>query len=177
MPEQPIPQIAEESEIDPFDTAIPGQSLTSEPGAMPFERPAEFADPMQAAEYIRHRLNDPKSQERTLNLLEAGVAIEAIARVITFAGFQEGKWTPDVAELIQPLVALYILQDGKDAGITNMKMYVKDPEDKRKKEYQGVASLMKKISPEKFEKYAGTNEELPSEEEGFEMTGFLGGLE
>ena len=180
----PIPPVAAptiESEIDPFDTAIPGQSLTQEPGAMTWERPAEFSDPSQAAKYVRHSLNDPKSRERTTALLEAGVAVEAIAKVITFAGFSEGKWSPDVAELIQPLVALYILEDGREAGISDIQMYITDPDKKKKEEYRGVASLMKKIKPEKFEKFAAKGGAPEVEEEVEEtvvpMTGMLGGLE
>jgi len=170
-----------ESEIDPFDTAIPGQSLTQEPGAMPWERAAEFSDPSEAAKFIRHSLNNPKSVKKTVALLESGIAVEAIARMITFAGFSEGKWTPDVAELIQPLVALYILEDGRAAGVSDIQMYIKDPEEKEQKEYKGIASLMKKIKPEKFKKFAakgGAPEVEEVEEEAIvPMTGFLGGLE
>ena len=37
---------------NPFDSPVPGQSLTDTPGNYPWEHPPQFVDPEEATEYI-----------------------------------------------------------------------------------------------------------------------------
>jgi hypothetical protein len=111
------PQMPGPQEPMEFDSAIPGQSLTTPPGGMPFEKPPQYPDPEQAAGYLFSRLETPKVMEKAISLMDAGVAIEALAKMLTFTGFSNGKWTPDVAELIQPAVGVYLLGIADRAGI------------------------------------------------------------
>ena len=37
---------------DPFDTPVPGQSLTDTPGNYPWEHPPQYADPAEVAEFL-----------------------------------------------------------------------------------------------------------------------------
>ena len=41
--------------------------------------------------------------------LKEGVPVEAIARMVLFGGFMEGKWTPDVAILLSEIVFKQIM--------------------------------------------------------------------
>ena len=38
---------------------------------------------------------------RMFTLLRMGIPIEALVKVITFSGFLEGRWTVDVAKLLE----------------------------------------------------------------------------
>ena len=46
-----------------FNGPIPGQSLTSEPKGLPFERPPEIADPIKALEMHIENMSQPEALE------------------------------------------------------------------------------------------------------------------
>jgi hypothetical protein len=93
--------------ISNFDAPVPGESLTTEPGNSPWERPPQFVNPSDAVEFIWKQLSKPANMYNALTLMKQGVPIEAIAKVLLFTGFSEGKWTPDVAMLIaKPVIAI-----------------------------------------------------------------------
>ena len=50
---------------------------------------------------------------RLFTLLRMGIPIEALVKVITFSGFIEGKYTVDVAKLLEPIVAMMITGEAK----------------------------------------------------------------
>ena len=91
-----------------FDAAIPGQSLTDNPGNGAWEHPPEFSDIEDATDYIYKRLQKKESLKRVVVLLKMGIPIEALVKIITFSGFLEGKWTVDGAKLLDPVVAMMI---------------------------------------------------------------------
>lgn len=94
--------------LDPFSTPTPGQSLTMAPGSQKFERPWEFTDPDDCVVYIMERMEtDREAKEAQLSQIASGVPIEYIVNTIAFVGFSEGMWSPDVAELIKPPLAMY----------------------------------------------------------------------
>ena len=97
-----------ESEINPFNAPIPGQSLTDNPGNGAWEHPPEFADIEGAAEYVYKRLQKKENLKRIVVLLKMGIPIEALVKIITFSGFLEGKWTVDSAKLLDPAVAMMV---------------------------------------------------------------------
>lgn len=100
-----------------FDAPIPGQSLTDEPGNAKWEKPARFARPQEALDYIWNQLNDEKHGIKLLALLEAGLPAQGIAETVLFAGFSEGLWTPDVMLIIGKPVFAMVCAMGKRAGI------------------------------------------------------------
>ena len=55
-------------------------------------------------------------------MLEAGVSVEALTKVIIFSGFIEGAYTPDVAFLITPIIEKMILAMGKAAKVEKIKL-------------------------------------------------------
>jgi hypothetical protein len=52
--------------------------------------------------------------------------VEAIARIILFGGFMEGKWSVDVALLIAEVVFKQIMAIGIKANIQNINLFIKD---------------------------------------------------
>ena len=107
----------QEPEFNRFDAPIPGQSLTDEPGNYSWEHPPQFASVEEATDFVYEKLMDEDNMARMFTLLRMGIPIEALVKVITFAGFIEGKYTVDVAKLLEPIVAMMIAGEAKLAEI------------------------------------------------------------
>ena len=131
-----------------FDAPIPGQSLTDTPGNYPWEHPAQFADPEEASEYIWDRLHADDFAEQVVAMLDANIPVEAIARVILFGGFLEGKFSPDVAFLITKPVMQMITVIGATAGVGNIRVSMTDITN----DQQLLDIVKTKIENENFEK-------------------------
>ena len=115
-----------EVEYSPFDTPIPGQSLTDEPGNYPWEHAPQFTDVDEVIGDLYDSLTKPNIARQLIAMLDAGVPVEAIVRVITFSGFMEGKYNPDVGFIIvEPLMNL-VSDIGIRAGVTNLKLSLED---------------------------------------------------
>ena len=120
-----------EGQDNPFDAPIPGQGLTDNPGNYPWEHPPQYTDTSEAADYVWDRLHQPEFAEQVIAMLDAGIPVEAIGRIILFAGFSEGKWTPDVAFIIAEPVMKMIASIGIKAGVENIRMSMSDITNKR----------------------------------------------
>ena len=115
-----------EVEYSPFDTPIPGQSLTDEPGNYPWEHAPQFTDVDEVIGNLYDSLTKPNIARQLIAMLDAGVPVEAIVRVITFGGFMEGKYNPDVGfTVIEPLMNL-VSAIGIRAGVTNLRLSLDD---------------------------------------------------
>jgi len=109
-------------EQNPFDTPVPGQSLTDEPGNYPWEHAPQFATVEDASHSIWNGMHKEETMEKILVLLDAGLTVEEIVKVIVFAGFVEGKFNPDVGLLLVPIVSDMVVAMGKKAGIEKIKL-------------------------------------------------------
>ena len=137
-----------EAENNPFDAPVPGQSLTDTPGNYPWEHPPQFTDPEEATEFIWQTLHTEEFMEQVIGMLDAGVPIEAITRVIVFGGFVEGKFTPDVGFLITEPVMKMLMAIGVRAGLNNIRMSMQDVTNS--KQLSEIAKI--KLSKEDFNK-------------------------
>ena len=121
-----VQKIFKEADQNPFDAAIPGQSLTNEPGNAAWEHPAQFADVDSAMEFVMKKLTNQNMNEQILLMLKNKIPVEAITRLVVFGGFVEGKWTVDVATLITPLVMQLIAAIGMRAKVKEMNISMTD---------------------------------------------------
>ena len=117
-----------ESEYNPFDAPIPGQSLTKEPGNAPYEHPPQIARVEEAMSYVWDKLSEEKNFKRTVALLRFGMPVEALTKVITFSGFLEGKWSVDVAKMMEPTVGQMVATLGAASKVP-MKISLNDESD------------------------------------------------
>ena len=139
-----------EAPNNPFDAPLPGQSLTDTPGSTPWEHPPQITDTEEAADFIWDRLTTPEMAEQVIAMLDSGVPVEAIGRIVVFAGFTEGKWTPDVAFIIAEPVMKMIAAIGIQGGVKKFRMSMQDLTNNKSME-----SIMNvKASKEKFEQAA-----------------------
>tara|TARA_E500000305_G_scaffold106219_1_gene104540 strand:- start:236 stop:733 length:498 start_codon:yes stop_codon:yes gene_type:complete len=133
---------------NPFDAPVPGQSLTDTPGNYPWEHPPQFTDPEEATEFVWQTLHTEEFMEQVIGMLDAGVPIEAITRVIVFGGFVEGKFTPDVGFLITEPVMKMLMAIGVRAGLNNIRMSMQDVTNS--KQLSEIAKI--KLSKKDFDK-------------------------
>ena len=84
---------------------IPGQSLTTELGARPWEKPARFTIPEEAMNYYLERFSDPERAAEMMDILESGFPVTNLIDGITMGGVMEGLHSIDVSIIIAP--ALY----------------------------------------------------------------------
>ena len=122
------PQEYQESKYNPFDVPVPGQSLTNEPGNAPWEHPPQMVKVDEAMGYVWEKLSEEKNFKRSIALLKFGMPIEALAKVISFSGFLEGKWSVDVAKMLEPTVGQMIATLGATAKVP-MKISLDDQSD------------------------------------------------
>lgn len=156
-----------------FDAPVPGQSLTDTPGNARWEHPPEYTDVEEASEYVWERLHKKEILEQVVTFLENNIPVEAVARMVLFGGFMEGKWTPDVAILLSEIVFKQIVAIGVKAEVPNMKMFLKDQSNNKfrskfakfkvEKEFQKEIATDKNKAKEFVEKM---KEELKEEPEG-----------
>ena len=113
-------------EFDPFSAPIPGQSLTDEPGNYPWEHAPKNTDPETIVNDLFMRMTQPEALQEILVMLDAGIPVEAIVRVMVFTGFAEGEFNPDVGFIIiEPLMEA-VATIGLRAGVKNLKLSISD---------------------------------------------------
>ena len=93
----------------PFERPIPGQSLTNDPDfKRPWEQPPIYTDLENAVMSIVADSYEKETYKMIALSLADGMPVGNLAAMILQAGFQEGKWNPDLMMLlIEP--TMYIL--------------------------------------------------------------------
>ena len=85
-----------------------------------------------------------------LNLMTAGTPIESITNTITWYGFADGQWTPDIAELIKLPVASYLIGLAMENNI-EATVYNQSPADVNKEPTDDLNKMMISNRPEMFD--------------------------
>ena len=151
-----------EAKYNPFDAPVPGQSLTDTPGNAPWEHPPQMTNIHEISLFLFKRLTAPRAAEQIILMLQEGVPAEALARVVLFGGFTEGKWTPDVAFIIAEPVMKMIVAVGVQGGVKKFRMSLGDMTNKN--ELKSIMDIKK--NSEAFKKAAaGATETLPQPEQ------------
>ena len=152
-----------EAPNNPFDAPVPGQSLTDKPGSAAWEHPPQYTNTAEAADFIWDQLSTPEFAEQIIAMLDAGIPIEAITRVILFGGFTTGKWTPDVAFIIAEPVMKMIVAVGMQGGVKKFRISMNDMTNKN--ELKSIMDIKK--NSETFKKATkNITKELPKPEKG-----------
>ena len=95
--------------IDAFvnkGNSVPGQSLTSNPDEpRPFEGAPEFVEFKEALDYTVEQLLEKDTYMSLMAAVSDGVPILDLVMQITYVGFRDGRWNPDLMMmLIEPLI-------------------------------------------------------------------------
>ena len=136
-------------ETNPFDAPVAGQSLTDTPKNYPWEHAPQYATVEDASMQVWDGLHDEATMQKVLVLLEAGLTVEEITKVIVFAGFVEGKFTPDTGLLLTPIVAQMIMAIGKSAGIEKININKPKQDDTKELIRTVIKSTPKEVDEKK----------------------------
>ena len=78
--------MAIEPKKNTFDTPVPGQSLTDTPKNGAWENQPRFTNSEKAAQGVWSKLHKKETASTIIIVLEAGDAVEALTKIIVFAG-------------------------------------------------------------------------------------------
>jgi len=102
-----------------FNGPIPGQSLTTEPKAFPWERPPEITDPEEAIQMHLTRLSDPEMLSGVLDTIEIGeLDVKTITSGILRSAVANGIHSIDVSLIVAPVVHEFIKQAAVAFGLS-----------------------------------------------------------
>lgn len=131
---------------------IPGQSLTGEPKAYPWENPPKYTKPFDAAMYHLEQLNEPKKITSALDMLELDIDMVTLVSGILRMGVSEGIHTVDVSLLIAPVIHEFIKGHADRAGIDYNEGFAEEDMNRTDIEYsirqKKSEKLLKKIKEE-----------------------------
>lgn len=151
-----------------FDSAIPGESLTGELGAQPYEQPPQLPSVEEALEFYSATLLSEQLMGRIASHLETGRKVTHLAEMIVVSGVASGRHTLDVAVLVLPVV-MEIL--GLIGDMYKIDYNMGTEEDKEEAEEQLVKSASNAISKEdetEENDLFSDIEDMPEEEIGME---------
>lgn len=125
---------------------IPGQSLTTEPGAAPYEKPPRFNTAEEAFEAYLDKFDSPDTQDAFFQILENGVPLNSVVNLLTRQAVNSGVHSVDLSIVLRPIVHQYLSVLADSAGVTydeSMKDKFKDKELSKKKRL-AIASRVNK---------------------------------
>ena len=100
-----------------FNAPIPGQGLTAELGARPWQTPPQYTTVEDALDYYIPRLESEEVSEQLLDVLEMGVPVTNVADTMQTGGVLQGKHSVDVGMLVVPILMEMIMMLGDSADI------------------------------------------------------------
>ena len=122
--------------------------MTQDKGKWQWEQPPLISDPDQAVDSVIEQFELAK--ENIIKLMIAGISIEEIVSTTVFNGFMEGKFNPDIAELIKPALSLYLMKLADDVDAP-FKLYAED-QPTNEIDDEELFQVMQQRNPEMFNK-------------------------
>tara|TARA_R100001230_G_C5653637_1_gene158574 strand:- start:548 stop:1147 length:600 start_codon:yes stop_codon:yes gene_type:complete len=129
-------------------SSIPGFGMTQPKGKWAWENPPQFSDPNDAIDAIVEKFDEDTTKANLEKLLLAGISVEEIINITVMNGFTEGKFNPDVAELIKPALAVKLLTMAQEKDIP-VRMFVDDV-DSGEMEDEQLFRIMQERNPTMF---------------------------
>ena len=105
--------------------AIPGNSLTGEPGGYPWEQPPMYSTLDQVVSHYTELLTTEKGVNALLSLMKNNVSLMDISQVMTKRGLMKGVHTIDMAFIVIPI----LIELMKTIGDMNDVGYIVENED------------------------------------------------
>jgi len=83
---------------------IPGQSLTVEPGSVPWEQPPQYVTIDDVASFYSDKLDNPEAIFELMSLLENGTPVLTIVNTMVKTSIMKGYHTVDTGFLVTPII-------------------------------------------------------------------------
>ena len=141
---------------DPLNglSPIPGFGMTQPKGKWAWENPPQYTDPNLVIDSIVDKFDNKITKENLLKFMLAGVSVEEIVNTTVMNGFVEGKFNPDVAELIKPALTIKLLMLAQENDVP-VRIFV-DEVESGEIEDEEMFRIMRERNPEVF-KQIGEN--------------------
>ena len=122
--------IEQAPQINMFEGAIPGQSMTASPDSkMPWDGPPEYSGLKEATEAIFLDLLEEDNLRSIVELLQNGIPVSEITSVLLMTGYSKGKYNPDLLLMLIEPVMYMIMAIADRFGIENVKIYQGEEEE------------------------------------------------
>lgn len=145
-----------------FDRPIPGQSLTAELGARPWQTAYQYSTVEDALEYYIPRFANEQVSEQVLDVLEMGVPVTTLANTIQLGNVMEGRHSIDIGMLVMPVLMELIMYIADSENIEYSTGLEKDEKVRSTLVQSAVAKLSEKVEEQEEE----TVEEQEDEPKG-----------
>tara|TARA_R110000803_G_scaffold194111_1_gene257130 strand:+ start:324 stop:938 length:615 start_codon:yes stop_codon:yes gene_type:complete len=147
--------IAKGAEQFLFEAPIPGQSLTNDPeNPRPFEKAPEITSVKVATEKIFFDLLKEDNLTTVATLMSQKTPVVDVATLLLQAGFQKGKWNPDMMlNLLEPTMYM-LLAIAEKAGINPVltrdeaDVIIEDDEDTALQDLKSSRQEIRNVIPE-----------------------------
>jgi len=149
-----------------FDAPIPGESLTFELGARPWQQAPQMSTVDEVIEYYMERMSTDDFMNQLMDVLELEVPITSIVNTMQLNSVMEGVHSVDVGVLVSPLLVEMIMYMADMAKVDYVSGLEK-PDTSDKLSPTKIAKMMNKFKEEVDEMDVG---EEPSVEEIKEET-------
>lgn len=153
-----------------FDVAIPGQSLTKEPKAYPWESPPQFTTPDEVMDYYFNKFEDDEILFSLFAMLEAEIPVTTIVNSMIMGAFGEGMYTPDLGIIVAEDLGMLIMVIAEEAGID----YKIGNENKTLESIKTAARLKEAVKEQKAAMIPDVKEAIQEVEEGAKPRGLMG---
>ena len=100
-----------------IDAPIAGQSLTTELGNRPWQKPPQYTTVEEALDFYIPRLTDVETQDDLMNVIELGIPLTTIADALQSGGTMDGKHSIDVGILIIPVLIETLAYLAEEQGV------------------------------------------------------------
>jgi hypothetical protein len=147
--------IAKEAEPFLFEGPTAGQSLTNDPSnPYPWEKAPEMTSVKMATEKIFFDLLKEDNLTTVATLMSQKTPVADIANLLLTAGFQKGKWNPDMMlNLLEPTMYM-LMAIAEKAGIDpvltrdDADVIIEDDEDQSLQDLQNSRQQVRNVIPE-----------------------------
>tara|TARA_E500000318_G_scaffold61076_1_gene56670 strand:+ start:2033 stop:2563 length:531 start_codon:yes stop_codon:yes gene_type:complete len=153
-----------------FDVAIPGQSLTKEPKAYPWESPPQFTTPDEVMDYYFNKFEDDEVLFSLFAMLEAEIPVTTIVNSMIMGAFGEGMYNPDLGVIVAEDLGMLIMVIAEEAGID----YKIGNENKTLESIKTAARLKEALKEQKAAMIPDVKEAIEEVEEGAKSKGLMG---
>jgi len=90
---------------DFLEAPIPGMSLTTEPGSVPWEQPPKLVTIQEVADYYVDKFTtDQEAIDKFLDAIELGASLQSLANGSIMYNMMKGVHTVDVGFLVMPII-------------------------------------------------------------------------
>lgn len=149
--------MAEALDVDfSFSRPIPGEGMTAELGARPWQNPPQFSTVEDALGYYIPRMAQDDFAKSLINVMEMGVPLTSLANIIMISGVMEGRHSVDVGILIIPSLVETMRLLGDSAGV--------DYDTGMERDASGIDSGLAQMVATKFAQAEDVEEKKPEED-------------